>query len=128
MYGVNRQEYIQAMCKSPDEAFMKVYNLSFKCFDNDMADATIDAFKSLDNANQAQFATSFKGMWCNFRNFPGIDQNGIDKSIIGFNYLRDKLDQLKEEYHGSKFKMRFTQNFIDVIDELIEQNSTTIDI
>ena len=80
MFEVNRRDYIQTMKDSPYDAFVAVSSKRFNCFDTEMADATLDAFKTVDNPTKAQFPGYFEGMWLNYRTSFDIGQKGIKKT------------------------------------------------
>ena len=120
MFETNRREYIQAMKNSPYEAFIHVSSKRYNCFDEEMAAATLGAYKSVDNPTKAQFPGYFEGMWLNYRNSFDVGKEGVEKSKIGFLKLKEGLEELCQEYKSQPFKKRFTEAFISVIEKCLE--------
>jgi len=125
MYEANRREYVHAMRSIPYEAFVHVSSKRYNCFDEEMAEATIDAYKAVDNPTKAQFPGYFEGMWQNYRHSFDIGKDGAEKSRVGFSKLKDGLEMLCEEYSDQPFKKRFTEAFVSVIDKLLESEEDT---
>ena len=120
MYEANRREYVHAMRNTPYEAFIHVSSKRYNCFDEEMAEATIDAYKVVDNPTKAQFPGYFEGMWQNYRHSFDVGKEGVEKSRAGFSKLKEELEKLCEGYSDQPFKKRFTEAFISVIDKLLE--------
>lgn len=119
MFEANKREYISEMRNNPGEAFIKVSNLRFNCFDQDMADATAEGFKNATIPEKIQFPAYFEGVWGRYRNSYDIDSEGIEKTKDAFCILKDKLSIVEEDYKDLPFKKRFTHAFIDTIDRLL---------
>ena len=119
MFEANKREYINEMRKNPGEAFIKISNLRFNCFDQDMADATAEGFKNAAIPEKIQFPAYFEGVWGRYRNSYDIDPEGIEKTKDAFCILKDKLSIVEEDYKDLPFKKRFTHAFIDTIDRLL---------
>ena len=124
MYEANRRDYINEMRTNPEEAFIKISNRRFKCFDKEMADATVEGFKKVNTSGKIQFPAYFEGVWGNYRNFYDIDREGIEKTREALKFLKDKLSIVKKDYKDLPFKKRFTQAFIETIDRLLADEET----
>ena len=124
MYEANRRDYINEMRTNPEEAFIKISNRRFKCFDQEMADATVEGFKKVNMSGKIQFPAYFEGVWGNYRNFYDIDREGIEKTREALKFLKDKLSIVKKDYKDLPFKKRFTQAFIETIDRLLADEET----
>ena len=120
MFEANRREYIQAMKNSPYEAYIQVSSKRYNCFDEEMAVATLEGFKFVDNPTKAQFSGYFEGMWLNYKNSFDVGKEGVEKSRKGFSKLKDGLACLCDEYSDQPFKKKYTEAFISVIDRLLE--------
>ena len=126
MYETNRREFIQAFKDCPYDAFIKISGKRYNCFDAEMADATLDAFKFVDNPTKAQYPDYFKGLWSNYRYSNDMEKEGIEKTEEGFMILKNGLLQLLDEYADLPFKKRYTKAFIDVIDRLMEDEELDV--
>jgi len=122
MFEANRRDYIKEMRNNPGEAFIKISNRRYKCFDQEMADATAKGFKKANTSEKIQFPAYFEGIWGNYRNSYDINQEGVEKTKEAFEFLKDRLLIVKEDYEKLPFKKRFTQAFIDTIDRLLEED------
>ena len=120
MFEVNRREYIRVMKDSPYDAFIHISNKRYNCFDEQMADATLDAFRTVDNPTKAQYSHYFEGMWITYRNSLDIGKEGVEKCRKGFLRLKKGLESLLELYSDQPFKKKFTESFISVIEKLLE--------
>ena len=129
MFEANKREYINEMRNNPGEAFIKISNLRFSCFDQDMANATAEGFKNAAIPEKIQFPAYFEGVWGKYRNSFDIDAEGIEKTRDAFCALKDKLSIVEEDYKDLPFKKRFTQEFIDTIDRLLadEQDAEKVE-
>ena len=121
MFKQNRNKYIKLMNEIPYEAFTLLSDKRFNCFDKEMADATISAFKKVDNYTKTQFIGYFEGMWINYRHSFDIGRDGVEKTKLGFEALKRGLIQLSSEYSEQPFKKRFTEEFIAVVDGLLAE-------
>lgn len=120
MFEINRAEYIDLFRNNPSEAFMKVSNKRFNRFDTEMADATLEGYRKVDNATKGSYPGYFETIWKSYTQSFDIDEEGIKKSREGFRALQDGLNNLLEEYKELPFKKRFTKAFIDVVDKLLD--------
>lgn len=120
MYEANRREYISEMQDHPEDAFLHTSNHRYNCFDREMAEATVEAYKNVSNMYKNRFPKRFEGMWENYRKSYDINQSGVEKSTKAFIYLRQLLSNLEKEYEDKPFKKHYTQEFISVIDTIIK--------
>lgn len=88
-----------------------------------MADATIEAFKKASIPEKIHFPAYFVGIWGNYRNSFDLNQTSVDKSKESFEYLKGSLSKLEEEYRDFPFKKKFTQTFMNMLDQLIDDES-----
>ena len=124
MFEINKRKYINEMRNDPGEAFIKISNLRFNCFDRDMADATAEGFKKATIPEKIQFPTYFEGVWGKYRNSYDINSAGIIKTKEGLNILKSKLVIVEEDYKDLPFKKRFTRVFIDTIERILSDEDS----
>ena len=122
LFEQNRNEYIRLMNDNPYEAFILLSDKRFNCFDNEMAEATSNAFKIVDNYTKTQFIRFFEGMWINYRHSFDIGKDGVSKTEQGFETLKHDLIELSREYSEQPFKKKFTEEFISVVDGLLAED------
>ena len=123
MFEANRRDYIYEMRNHPGEAFIKISNRRFKCFDQEMADATAEGFKKANTSEKIQFPAYFEGVWGNYRNSYDINSEGIEITKEAFCTLKGKLYIIEEDYKDLPFKRQFTHAFIDTIDRLLSDEN-----
>lgn len=119
-FEINKAEYIDLFQTNSDDAFMKASNTRYRCFDNEMAEATLEGYKKADNASKCRYSGYFETIWKDYRQSDDIDEARIEKTREGFSTLKDGLTQLLKEYQDLPFKTRFTKAFIEVLDRLLE--------
>lgn len=124
MFEANKREYINEMLNNSGEVFLKVSNLRYNCFDQDMADATAEGFKKAPIPEKHRFPAYFEGVWRDYRRSHNIDSEGIEKTKKAFCALKDKLSMIEEDYKDLPFKKRFTHEFIDTIDRLLREGDS----
>lgn len=125
MFEINRKEYISRMKESPDDAFAELYGKRYKCFDEEMAYATAEAFKNVDNMMKAQFPGYFEGMWQYYKTSFDVGVDGVEKSRKGFLTLKECLQNLMTEYSDQPFKKKYTESFISVVEKLLTDEEET---
>ena len=96
----------------------------FNCFDEEMAKATVDGFKKVDNSLKAEFPGYFEYMWGNYRNSFDISGENIIKTEKSLESLSDLLKELSEQYTDAVFKRKATDMFIRVVESIISRNSS----
>ena len=124
MYESNRRDYIKQMIENPYDAFTVVSSKRYCCFDSEMAEATISAFKTVDNYTKIKFSAYFEGMWINYQNSFDIRQEDMHNIKEGFVVLKNKLGELCDEYDNQPFKKRYTEMFISIIEKLLTDENT----
>ena len=122
LFEANRRDYIRVMKNEPYEAFIKISSMRFNCFDIEMADATLEAFRAVDNPTKALFPSYFKGVWNGFRNSFDINQHGIETTEKSLRLLKEKLLLLENDYNHQPFKKRYTEAFVTVIDKMLDND------
>ena len=124
MFEANRRQYISLMYDCPEEVFLKMSSSRFNCFDEEMAKATVDGFKKVDNSLKAEFPGYFEYMWGNYRNSFDISGENIIKTEKSLQSLSDLLKELSEQYTDAVFKRKATDMFIRVVESIISRNSS----
>lgn len=120
-YGTNKAIYIETMKGNLSEAFRELSNLQFNFLDREMADATFDAFKRINNHEKEFFPIQFKAIWQNYSHFFESDASCEELTTKSLQHLKAKLNALCEEYEAFPIKKFHTEQFIRVVDELLSK-------
>ena len=126
MFEANRREYIDEMRNNPEEVFIKISNRRFKCFDQEMAEATAEGFKKANTSTKINFPAYFEGLWGNYRNSYDINQDGVETTRKALELLKDRLSIVEKDYTNLPFKKKFTKAFIETIDRLLKDGEETV--
>ena len=117
LFENNRKQYINAMKKDPVNGLLQMKSKRLNCFDNEMAEVSLEAFMSLPNAKKDDFVSYFKSVWlsnisCCDYNFK-ISKEAFDKFLVGLDaYLKNCEEQ------SLSIAAFHTRNLINSIDEL----------
>lgn len=117
----NRRNYIELMKNRPEEAFSLIQGMVFDSFDIDMAMATVDGFKRIKNDKKALFPMRFKGVWVQQIYYYSRERKRVNNSKQGLIRLKEELQLLAKEYEGSPFKLRYTIDFSDSLERLMQE-------
>lgn len=89
LYANNECAYISAMKTDCFIALQIVEEKIIAVFTDEMAEVTVEAFKSLSNMEKSEFQNQFKKLWLNAFNFSDFD---IATSVQGFENMKKSLE------------------------------------
>ena len=122
----NRRSFISEIKDSPEAALSVMQNKRYKCFDQEMAAATLEGYKNATNPVKARFPESFIAAWRRYKHSFDVEQGDIEVTISAFRWLEDELKKLLEEYLDKPFKHKFTEVFIEKV-HYLNQDETEED-
>lgn len=118
----SRKNYIFDIQKDPFETFRSLMKESFNVFDDDMAVATVKAYKGCSNSDKQEFLFQFSVMWGS----KILSETGdIKVKAIGFELLARLLEEYAEEEKAENRVIAgyITQKFVSKIKWMIERAS-----
>lgn len=121
IYERNKKKYIDLMEKNPDEAFRICMGMKFDTFDEEMANATIQAYEKADNRQKISIVNNFKDMWMIYQPFDKTEKVRI-RFYEGFEYMEKRLDSLLEKYEDKKISRQHTKDFISDIEAFLKSS------
>ena len=114
----NKQLYIDKIRELGSSAFIYIQNKRYEVFDEEMAEATMQAFERENNLGKSHFVSDFNGIWRLIVQSPDIR---LEDSLKGFetlkNHLEESLSRISEE--NRTFSVVHTEQFVENIDKLI---------
>lgn len=115
MFAINRRKYLRALRSGKMNEIYECENKRFNIFDDEMALAVADCFKTLPNSERPSFTGVYYKMW-NLR--IGSQDLLIKESIPGLMKLKERLSQIKidEEGNGYGLKAALTKNFMQDVE------------
>lgn len=119
----NRRAFIDEIKNSPETALILMQNKRFKCFDQEMAVATIEGYSKAENPIKAKFHESFKNAWGNYRHSYNVTREDIEITMTAFKWLEDELKKLLEDFRDKPFKYKFTEEFIENVNNIYQEES-----
>lgn len=121
MFAHNRKLYLDSIRQNPSQTFMECENKRMDVFDEDMAEATAEAFLKSSNFEKRQFGGFFKSMWQSIKNRPDIR---VKDTVQGFEKLLSLLEEgrLSFEAGNKMIALRHTDVFMSIIKALIKEN------
>ena len=110
----NRKKYILDIQKDPFETFRSLMKENFNMFDEDMARATVKAYRSCSNLDKPEFVFQFSVMWGSKLPFETED---LDVSVRGFGLLAKLFEEYAEEEKAvnSVIAGNITQRFVSKV-------------
>ncbi|MDE7362493.1 MAG: KAP family NTPase [Oscillospiraceae bacterium] len=122
-YEVNRKRYIEEMKSYTEITFHHLKNKLFVVFDLEMADATFQAYKDVNNYEKAYFNSTFNTMWESIldrqQDFNYLDsRNGFDHLIRS---LTEYMRELDNEH--KQIAVFHVNNFITTVDKLLKKTN-----
>lgn len=120
MFAINRRKYLRALRSGKMNEIYECENKRFNIFDDEMALAVADCFKTLPNSERPSFTGVYYKMW-NLR--IGSQDLLIKESIPGLMKLKERLSQIKidEEGNGYGLKAALTKNFMQDVEEIAKK-------
>ena len=115
----NRREYMDQMRNDPESALKIQEYKELKCFDKEMAKATLEGYSRAENIIQAKFPESFNNAWSGYTLRFGKKDSDIKMFNDGFRELERGLKELVKEYENKPFKKSFTIEFINTINQIV---------
>ena len=119
----NRRSFITDIMNSPEAALISMQNNRYKCFDHEMAAATLEGYKNATNPVKARFPDSFITGWRSYKPSFNVEPGDIEETKSAFRWLEDELKKLLEEYQEKPFKHKFTEVFIEKVHYLSQDET-----
>lgn len=123
----NRRQFISIMKNDPDAALALQQNKRFRCFDSEMAEATLEGYKQAENIVKAKFPNAFYDTWRNYKHSFDAKKEDIEEFEKAFTVLKDGLTELIDYYKNEPFRKRFTEAFVEKIDLLLRDDEYEAD-
>lgn len=119
MFAINKRKYLLALESGEINQLHECENKRFNIFDIDLAEANIDCYKSLKNADRTSFIDIFKNMWDSRSNSQELFKA---ESLDGFQKLQEMLLSNRDEESKNKYgiKAALSQIFIQDLTKIIE--------
>lgn len=95
--------------------------MKFDTFDEEMANATIQAYEKADNRQKISIVNNFKDMWMIYQPFDKTEKVRI-RFYEGFEYMEKRLDSLLEKYEDKKISRQHTKDFISDIEAFLKSS------
>lgn len=114
----NRKRYIEAMNSDNASNLFSIFRVkSYNVFDEEMAEATLKAYRNCAILYRPDFIGEFRDMWAPVASYVRLD---IDKTINGFKYLEDGLNGYSAELKasGKPVQMTNAQKFAAVAKDI----------
>lgn len=110
IFSKNKKLYIDKVCELGASAFMFIQNKRYNAFDEEMANATMQAFERESNAGKRHFISDFKSIWTINIQSPDIR---LEDSIKGFETLKMRLEEVLSKAPKGKrtFSIIHTEQF-----------------
>ena len=121
MFAINKRKYLKALNSRNISNLYDCENKRYNVFDQDMADAVMDCYKALSNAERHVFNGIFRKMWES--SIRSSDLNKKD-SILGFQELKAMMEAIRKDEQDNKFGLKaalsngLILNLIKIVDSL----------
>ena len=122
--GKNKKLFIQTMENNPEEALWILERKRFKSFDMDMAHATLEGYKKVENVIKRRFPPIVEEFGKAYARSNLVNFKDIDDTIKGFTCLRDDLSELLKGYRDQPLKHRFTLRFSEKAQTILDELNT----
>lgn len=118
VFTKNKALYLEGLKKSGSYAFSECRNKRFKAFDEEMAQATADAFDKAQKYEKESFPDEFKDV---FQYLSQSTDTDLDKTVSGFSKLKVLLNNLQEKYESEKkaIAVYHINNYLIIIDGML---------
>jgi hypothetical protein len=123
IFNENKRLYLNSIRQDASSAFFKCENKRMDVFDEEMAEATANAFSQCNNSEKHRFGVDFKNMWRNYKYWPDIK---LPLTIRGFEKLLISLKEERESLlnQNKMIAVGHTDEFIKVVEILAQDNAS----